>query len=183
MPHRRAATVIAVVLAVVFFASTVVLAIAAAGLKADKDELIDGRAEVASTAGRFVEALLSYDHRDAEGFRTSVLAYTAPPFTGQFEVAVVQLQEQFEGLEAVSQPTIKDVFVTEVADGAADAIVVYDRVVDGTGGPRRETNMYVRLGLIETGGGWRVNDVTNLTLAMHNAGEQTATDSAPTGSG
>jgi hypothetical protein len=173
--RRRRSTgfVVASILAVVFFASTVLLAVVAAGLKSDKDDLIDGRAEVADVAGRFVTALLTYDHNDPEGFRDRVLAFTAPPFNEQFQDAVDELQRLFEGFDAVSVPTIRDVFVTEVADGTATAIVVYDRVLDGVGGRRTESNIYVRLDLVEREDGWRINNVVNLNLAF--------ADAAPTG--
>jgi Mce-associated membrane protein len=166
-PRRRSpGFLVAAVLAVVFFASTILLGVVAAGLKADKDELTDGRAEVADVAGRFVSALLSYDHRDPEGFRQRVLGFTAPPFSEQFEEAAGELEATFEGLDAVSTPTIKEVFVAEIADGTATAIVVYDRVLDGISGPRAESNLYVRLGMVERDDGWRVNDVINLNLAF-----------------
>ena len=176
-PRRRpVGFVVAAALAVVFFASTVLLGIVAAGLKADKDELVDGRAEVAEVAGRFVDALLSYDHRDPEGFRQGVLSLTAPPFSEQFEQAVIELEEAFAGLDAVSVPTIDEVFVAEVGDGTATAIVVYDRVLDGVSGQRTESNLYVRLGLVERDAGWRVNDVVNLNLAFADPGGSPPTD-------
>jgi hypothetical protein len=171
--RRSPGFVVAAVLAVVFFASTVLLAVVAAGLKADKDELVDGRAEVAEVAGRFVDALLSYDYRDPQGFREGVLAMTAPPFSEQFEQAVLDLEEAFAGLDAVSVPTIDEVFVTEVEDGTATAIVAYGRVLEGVSGQRTESNLYVKLGLIEREDGWRVNDVVNLNLALGDPGATT----------
>ena len=164
--RRSPGFVVAAVLAVVFFASTVLLAVVAAGLKADKDELVDGRAEVADVSGRFVSALLSYDYRDPEGFRSRVLAFTAPPFTEQFEQSLAELEAAFAGVDAVSVPTIGDVFVSEVEQGAATAIVSYSRVLNGVAGERSESNLYVRLGLVEREDGWRVNDVINLNLAL-----------------
>jgi hypothetical protein len=168
-PRRSAGFVVAAALAVVFLASTVLLGVVAAQLKADKDELVDGPAEVADVAGRFVHALLSYDHRDPAGFRDGVLAFTAPPFTEQFEQAVAALEEAFAGLEAVSVPTIDEVLVGDIEGGTATAIVVYDRVLDGAGGQRSESNLYVRIGLVERDAGWRVNDVVNLNLAFANS--------------
>ena len=181
-PRARRSTgfVVMAILAVVFFASTVLLAVVAAGLKADKDELVDGRAEVADVAGRFVTALLSYDHRDPTGFRDRVLALTAPPFTAQFEDAVADLETLFEGVDAVSVPTIRDVFVAEVGEGTATAIVVYDRVLNGVGGERAESNIYVRLDLVEREDGWRINNVVNLNLALTDAAAVGNTD--PSGS-
>lgn len=170
-PARRRSPgfVVAAVLAVVFFASTVLLAVVAAGLKADKDELADGRAEVAEAAGRFVDALLSYDHRDLEGFRASAVALTAPPFSEQFEAAVDALADSIVATEQVSTPTIEEVFVTEVEDGTATAIVSFSRVIESTAGEREENGLYVELGLIEREDGWRVNDVANLNLAYANS--------------
>lgn len=169
-PPGRGVAVLGWVLAGVFLVSTVLLAVVAVGLKADKDELVDGRAEVEEVAGRFVHALLAYDHRDMDGFREQVLALTAPPFSEQFETAVDGLEAGIVAGEQVSTPTVEDVFVTEVEDGAATAIVVYGRVVDGTAGQREESNLYVRLGLVSRGGAWRVNDVVNLNLAFAAAG-------------
>jgi len=178
-PRRRSgAVVVLAVLALVFFLSTVLLAVVAASLKQDKDDLADGRREVAAAAGRFVEALLSYDHRDQEGFEEGVLALTAPPFSEQFREAVRDLGDSFAATEAVSVPTIDQVFVAEVDGDGATAIVVYDRVLDGVGGPRTESNLYVRLGLVRQGDAWRVNDVVNLNLAFAGAG-----DGAPAGTG
>lgn len=177
---RSAGTVALAVLAAVFFASTVLLAVVAADLKADKDDLADGRRDVAEIAGRFVEALLSYDHEDPEGFRSRVLELTAPPFSEQFREAVDALEEDFELTESVSVPTIDDVFVAEVEADAATAIVVYDRVLDGTAGRRTESNLYVRLGMIRQDDGWRVNDVLNLNLALGDAPADTSTPTSTT---
>ncbi len=167
--RRSPGFVVAAGLALVFFASTVLLAVVAAGLKADKDELVDGRAEVADVAGRFVDALLSYDHRDPQGFRDRVLAFTAPPFSEQFEAAVDALAESIVATEQVSTPTVEEVFVTEVEDGTATAIVSFSRVIESTAGEREENGLYVELGLIEREDGWRVNDVANLNLAYANS--------------
>lgn len=167
---RSVAASLGWVLAAVFLVSTVLLAVVAVGLKADKDELVDGRAEVEEVAGRFVHALLAYDHRDMDGFREQVLALTAPPFSEQFETAVDGLEAGIVAGAQVSTPTVEDVFVTEVEDGTATAIVVYGRVVDGTAGQREESNLYVRLGLVTRDGAWRVNDVVNLNLAFAAAG-------------
>lgn len=169
-PRRSPALVVVAVLAIVFFASTVLLAVVAVDLEDDKEALEDARAEVAAVAGRFVVELLGYDYRDPEGYRDRVLGLTAAPFTEQFETAVEQLEESFSVAESVSTGTVREVFVAEVSDDAtATAIVEYDRTLDGAAGPRRETNLYVRLGLIEQDGVWRINDVLNLNLAIAGA--------------
>lgn len=164
---RSTGFLVAAALAAVFFASTVLLGVVAVGLKSDKDELADARGEVAAAAGRFVEELLGYDYRDPDGYRDRVLALTAAPFDEQFATAVDGLEESFDVAQAVSVGTVRDVFVAEIGDDAtALAIVVYDRTLDGTAGPRRERNLYVRLGLEEQDGTWRINDVVNLSLAF-----------------
>ncbi len=174
--RRSTALLTAVVLAVVFFATTVLLGVVAVGLKSDKDELADQQTAVRSVSERFVDAFLEYDYRNPDASIETVLSLTAPPFTEQFEEAVPALQESFETAEQVSTGTVRDVFVAEVdPDGSAIAIVVYDRRIDGTGGPREETNLYLRLGLVERDGDWRVNDVINLNLAIAGAGSETPT--------
>ena len=158
---------VAAALAVVFFASTVLLAVVAVGLKNDKDELVDERGAVQEAAGNFVDAFLQYDYRDPDTSIEAVVALTAPPFTEQFEEALPALQESFASAQQVSTGTVRDVFVADVGDdGSAIAIVVYDRQLDGASGPRRETNRYLRLGLVEQGGDWRVNEVIDLNLAI-----------------
>jgi hypothetical protein len=154
---RSTALLVVSVLAVVLFASTVLLAVVAAGLKDDKDELTGDREDVAEAAGRFVDTLLAYDYRDPQGYRDRVLALTGPPFSDQFESAVAELEADFEVAEQVSTGTIRDVFVADV-DG------------DDAAGPRHEQNFYVRIGLVERGGDWLVNDVVNLNLAFASAG-------------
>ena len=170
-PRRSAALVVVSVLALVFFVSTILLAVVAVGLKDDKDQLTSDREDVAAAAGGFVDTLLAYDYRDPEGYRERVLALTAPPFSDQFESAVAELEADFEVAEQVSTGSIRDVFVADVdgGEGTATAIVVYDRILDGAAGPRNEDNFYVRLGLIERDGEWRINDVVNLNLAFASA--------------
>jgi hypothetical protein len=167
-PRRSTALVVVSVLALVLLVSTVLLAVVAVDLKGDKDELTSDREAVAAAAGGFVDTLLAYDYRDPEGYRERVLARTAPPFSEQFESAVAELEADFEVAQQVSTGSIRDVFVADVdgGEGTATAIVVYDRVLDGAAGPRNEENFYVRLGLLERDGEWRVNDVVNLNLAF-----------------
>jgi hypothetical protein len=185
---RSAAPVVAWVLAAIFFVSSVLLAVVAVGLKSDKDALTGDRDDVASAAAGFVDTLLGYDYRDPEGYRDRVLDRTAPPFSDQFESAVDEIEADFALAEQVSTGTIRDVFVADVdADaGSALAIVVYDRVLDGAAGPRTEENFYVRLGLVERDGAWKVNDVVNLNLAFASAGggdgsTTTSTSTVPAG--
>lgn len=183
-PRRRSAvTVAGWILAVVFLASTVLLAVVAAGLKADKDDLVDARAEVAEVAGRFVEALTSYDYRAMDDYRERVLQHTAPPFSEQFEAAVTPLEEVFATTEQVSEGRIDDVFV-HVDTDEPTVVVRYSRVIDGASGEQTESNIYLRLGLVEQDGGWKVNNVVNLNLALSRSagvGLSTTSTTAPPG--
>jgi hypothetical protein len=179
---RGTGFIVASVLAVVFFASTVLLAVVAVGLKDEKDDLQDARNDVAAVAGRFVEELLGYDYRDPQGYRDRVLALTAAPFTDQFATAVAGLEADFEVARSVSVGTVEEVYVAEVGtEGTATAIVRYSRTLDGEAGPRRETNLYVQLGLIEREPGWRINDVINLNLAFSGSAPVEGTTSTTTG--
>jgi hypothetical protein len=173
---RSGLSVLAWVLAGVFFVATVLLAIVAADLQSDKDEVADTSQDVAEVATDFVDALLSYDHRDPEGYRERVLALTAAPFRAQFEEAVDGLEEEFQVAQQVSVPTIKDLFLpVEVGEADAEVIVVYDRVVRGAAGDRQERNLYVRLRLVRLDEGWRINDVVNLNFAFAGATTTTTT--------
>lgn len=149
-------------------------------------------AEVASTASRFAAALLEYDAADLEGFRARVVALATGSFRGEFEDTYEQVLVPFiSDAGATSAATIKDVFLGNVTAESAEAVVVFDQVLSDGTGVRRAFDQYLRLSLVRTTEGWRVDGVTNLNLNLTNTVEGRdldgvlggdAPDAPPTGS-
>lgn len=161
----RAGTRLAVALAVLFAAVAVFLAFVATSLRDELDEERDVRADVEDVAGRFTEAALTYDFRDVEATREAVLELSAGTFATEFDEAFVGLAELIEETQGATQATVKDVFVSRIDGDRATAITVVDTVGTGLSGPRSQPDGYLRLDLVRTEDGWKVDGVTNLSLA------------------
>ncbi|MGV3759054.1 MAG: hypothetical protein ACO1PW_05850 [Actinomycetota bacterium] len=164
---RRAPLVAAVAAAVVFALVAAVLGVL---LAAEEDPAEDLRA----AAGEFAEVLVTYDHTDPESHRRAVVERATASFASEYESAFEQgLGQLINDLEASSRGFLKDVYATNVEQGQALAIAVLDVESDGSAGPRRLFDVYVRLTMIEVEGEWMVDDVTDLSFG---AGGQAASD-------
>lgn len=90
-------------------------------------------------------------------------------------------------MQAVSQGTVNDVFLSSVDGGQAQAVVSLDVEVSGTSGQRTLLDQYVLLTLIKLEGGWRVDQVTDLSFPTSTNGtspgvtETTTTTAVPPG--
>lgn len=154
----RGALVAAIAAAVVFAVLAAVLAV----LLASEDEPSDA---LRARAGEFAEVLVTYDHADPDAHRQAVVERTTASFAAEYESAFDEgLGQLITELEASSQGFVKDVFLTEIDQGQALAIVVLDVESDGSAGPRRLFDVYVRLTMIEVEGEWLVDDVTDLSF-------------------
>jgi Mce-associated membrane protein len=151
---------LAVGLALVLAATSVVLGVLLARGDSDPSR------EVRAAAGRFGEALLTYDYQDPEANRDAVLALSTGSFRSDYDDAFADgLAELITQVEARSRAIVKDVFVSEVERGTAQAIVLLDLESDGAGGPRTIPDVYFQLGLVRVEGTWLVDQVINLNLS------------------
>lgn len=154
----RGALVAAVVAAVAFAAAAAVLGI----LVASEDDRAE---DLRRAAGEFAEVLVTYDHADPDAHRRSIVERATASFAAEYGSAFDEgLGQLITELQASSQGLVKDVYVTEVQRGQALAIAVLDVETDGTTGPRRLFDVYVRLTMIELDGDWLVDDVTDLSF-------------------
>lgn len=175
-PPGRAPFIAAVALAVVFAVTAAILTVMLAG-KSD-----DGSARLRETAGRFGEALVSYDYHDPEAHRDTVLEYATGSFRDEYEAAFDQgLSKVITEVKAVSRGHVKDVYLSAVDEERAQAIVVVDIDHEGAGGPSTLYDVYFRLTLVRVGGTWKVDQVTDLNFDAQGAGASGASP-APTGS-
>ena len=165
-PARSPALVLAVTLAVVLGVAAVVL-----GLLVASDDGGDEReASLRRAAGAVGEALLTYDFEDPEAHRDAVLALATGSFRSEYEDAFDQgLGELITEVQATSEGFVKEVYVSEIDEERAEAIVVTDVTRDGPGGPRTLYDIYVLLTFVEVDGDWKVDQVTDLNFDTEGA--------------
>lgn len=177
-PTRSPALVLAISLAMVLGLAAAVFGVLALG----SDD--DGRAQaVREAAGRFGEALVSYDFRQPDEHRDTILALSTGSFREEYEDAFDQgLADIITEVEATSTGFVKEVYVSELDDERAQAIVVVDIEHDGSGGPRTLFDVYFRLTFVEVDGQWKVDQVTDLNFddgATPGSGSTTTSSIAP----
>ena len=121
---RTPVLVLAISLAVLFAIAAAVLAVIAAG----DDGGGDGTASLRTAAGTAGEALLTYDFNDPEAHRDRVLALATGSFRGEYEDAFDQgLSELITKVQATSKGFVKDVYVSQIDEERAEAVVVAGR--------------------------------------------------------
>jgi hypothetical protein len=157
---RGPGSVLATSLAVLFAVIAAVLAVLLAQ-NGSSDELDDLRA----AAGRFGEALVTYDYHDPDAHKESVLRLASGSFRQDYEDAFDQgLGQIITQVQAVSHGTVNDVYLSSVDDDQAQAVVSLDIEVTGTSGPRTIDDQYVLLTLIHLDDGWKVDQVIDLSF-------------------
>lgn len=144
-----------------------VAAVAVAGWQwrhaAALEEKEHARQEISSVAGRFGQALLSYEHADLAEARERVLSLATPDFGKTYEVAFTgTLQKTITELKADATATVRVVYVTGGTDGSAQAVVVMDSEVKSTAGTRNVTGSYLQMDLVEQKGRWKVSAVNSI---------------------
>ncbi|MBV8979459.1 MAG: hypothetical protein JO086_01020 [Acidimicrobiia bacterium] len=159
----------AVALAVVFFLGTIVAALLAAQQHRQLQQSKDARAGVEQVASRFASAVLTYDYRDLDKTKASVLALSTGKFRTDYDQNFGGLSELFTATKGQSTATVKDVFVSAIEHDTATAIVVLDERGQGTSGQRLNVDWYLRLSLVKVKGNWRVDDLINLNFAGQGA--------------
>jgi Mce-associated membrane protein len=121
------------------------------------------RRAVASAAGSFGEALLSYDFNDLEAARRRVVRLATENFGRNYSDAFAAgLKEAITQLQASAKATVKDVYVAGVSGDEAHAIVVLDSEVRSTAGVRQVVGSYLDLTLQRRRGSWKVDSATSI---------------------
>lgn len=155
-----------VVLLVATLASSILAANATAARNRDRQD----RQAVEEVAGRLATALSTYDYRDFEATKRRVLSLSTGAFATEYERAVGALRSLIDQTKATSEATVGDVFVGNLGDGKASAIVVIEIRASGVGGPRVSVDNYVDLSLVKVEGEWKVDGVRNLNLGVAGGG-------------
>ncbi|MFB4319535.1 hypothetical protein [Actinomadura sp. 21ATH] len=121
------------------------------------------RTAVRDRAGQFGQALLSYDHTDLQAARNRVLSLASDDFAKTYDVAFTGgLEGVITKLKATATATVRNVYLEDVDEAAAKAVVVMDSEVRSTAGTRRVLGSYLDMRLARQGGRWRITEVTSI---------------------
>jgi hypothetical protein len=158
-PTRPPALVLAVSLAVLFGVLAAVFAI----LAVSGDDGEGGRVgDLRRTAGEMAEAFFTWDYQDLDAHRDRVLALATGSFRSSYDEEFDgSLRELITTTESTSQAFVNDVYVSEIDEERAEAVVVVDLEQTGTGGPRTTPDIYLLITFVEVDGDWKVDDVTD----------------------
>ena len=170
--ERSPGFILAMSLALVFAIATATLAV----LLVRHDSGDTRSDDVRLVAGKFGEALVTYDYKHPDRHRDAIVALATGSFRKEYKDAFAQGLSQFiTEAKAVSQGYVKDVYVSSIDADSAEAIVDVDISHVGAAGPRTLYDVYFLLTLVEVDGGWKVDQVTDLNFAS----DTTATTAAP----
>ncbi|WP_442778638.1 hypothetical protein, partial [Actinomadura sp. WAC 06369] len=148
-----------------------VAAVATAGLqwyRADRAAQEEAaRQAVERQAGEFGQALLSYDHEHLQDARNRVLSLASEDFAKTYDVAFTGgLEGVITKLKADASATVRAVYLGDVDESTARAIVVMDSEVRSSAGTRRVLGSHLDMRLVRKDGTWRVTEVTSIGAAQ-----------------
>jgi hypothetical protein len=152
-------------------------------VKSDLDDV----SAIRSVAGDFGAAALTYDYRDLKPFEARMKAHATGTFRRQLGDGLAGLTALITGAKSSSEATVKQIYVGEVQDHAASAVVVVEaRARNGDEAVRTLPAAYIELQLVEVGGRWLIDGVSTLDLGQAVSGASgaagaTTTTVAPAG--
>ncbi|MCK2218077.1 hypothetical protein MF672_030440 [Actinomadura sp. ATCC 31491] len=124
------------------------------------------RLEVSGTASAFSKSLLSYDYRDLQTTRSTLSAQATGDFLATYDQAFGGAMAQvIVKLKAVAQATVREVYLSDVDEATAHAIVVVDQQVNSAEAIRSVRDSHLKIALVKEKGVWKVRDVTVLGAA------------------
>lgn len=138
-----------------------VVALTTAGSGGENDELRTAR----TTAGRFSERFLTFEHDALDEWKADVLASSTGGFAEEVEEVEAGLRRLIDEAELDAQAQVTDIFIGEIANGSVSAVVVYDRELVTADGTRTERDRYMQLRLLRVDGEWLVDNVLDIATA------------------
>ncbi|MEW9548500.1 hypothetical protein [Nonomuraea sp. NPDC050783] len=124
------------------------------------------RLEVSGAASAFSTSLLSYDYRDLQTTRATLSAQATGDFLATYDSAFGGAMAQvIVKLKAVAQATVREVYLADVDEATAHAIVVVDQQVNTSEAIRSVKDSHLKIALVKEKGVWKVRDVTVLGAA------------------
>lgn len=137
------------------------VAVAKTGDASRLEDERDARREVAAASATFGEVYLTYDFDDVDASSDRVLELVTPDFAEDFaDTRAPGIEELFASLETSTQATTTEVFVGDVTDDIARALVVVDVDASSTAsGTQTLTDLTFVLDLERIDGAWLVANV------------------------
>ncbi|SDI11843.1 hypothetical protein [Nonomuraea jiangxiensis] len=124
------------------------------------------RLEVSGAASAFSTALLSYDYRDLQTTRSTLAAQATGDFLSTYDEAFGGAMAQvIVKLRATARATVREVYLAEVGEATARAIVVVDQQVNTSEAIRSVKDSHLKVSMVKEQGVWKVHDVTVLGAA------------------
>ncbi|TMR96863.1 hypothetical protein [Nonomuraea basaltis] len=124
------------------------------------------RLEVSGAASAFSKALLSYDYQKLQATRATLSAQATGDFLATYDTAFGGAMAQvIVKLKATSQATVREVYLADVDEATAHAIVVVDQQVNTSEAIRSVRDSHLKIALVKEKGIWKVHDVTVLGAA------------------
>jgi Mce-associated membrane protein len=124
---------------------------------------LDRQRDAVLVASGFVEALLSYDHRDLGAQQTAVEPFATEQFRTEYvEAFTTEVREQILAEEATSTVTVEDTWLTVDGGDEASAVVHAVSTVSSTAGGSADLESYLRVRLVRLDDEWLVDDLTSL---------------------
>jgi Mce-associated membrane protein len=121
------------------------------------------RKSAETAASSFAEKLLTYDYKDLTATKDGLAPLMTDTYKQKFADAfAIGLEPQITKLQATSVAHVKDVYLTEIADGKAKAIVVVDADGSSTAGTRTLRGTYMELDLVKTNGRYLVDELKTI---------------------
>ncbi|MEU6710992.1 hypothetical protein ABZ897_05870 [Nonomuraea sp. NPDC046802] len=135
-----------------------------AGAKLESERAL--RLEVSGAATAFSKALLSYDYQDLQTTRSTLAAQATGDFLATYDTAFGGAMAQvIVKLKATSQATVREVYLADVDEATAHAIVVVDQQVNTSEAIRSVKDSHLKISIVKEKGTWKVHDVTVLGAA------------------
>lgn len=128
---------------------------------------LDDIEQVREVAGEFGATTLTYDYRDLAPFKRRMNAHATGTFRRQLQEGLRGLETLITQLKSRSEATVKRIYVSEVDEHGASALVVVEaRAQNGDDPPRTLEEAYIELQLVKVDGRWRIDGVSTLDLGQ-----------------
>jgi hypothetical protein len=164
-------------LAVAFGIVASVMTAAYVRLRNDESTSDKDRTEVSTVAAQVAEAITSVDAQGpVESQSERIRALGTAPLIEQYEGILPSIQQTLTKVNVTSiHGQISKVYVGDIADDQAEAVVVVDLVFVGPK-PRVDPDQYLRIHLARIDGQWKVDNVESVLAKI---AAQTGASSSP----
>ncbi|HVT65894.1 MAG TPA: hypothetical protein VHD81_12125 [Mycobacteriales bacterium] len=125
----------------------------------------DDRAALTARAVGVATSLFTYDYRNLAATERYLSGAATGGFAQREAAHDAAVQAQLRAAKAVGSATVKEVSVSDIADGQATAFVVLMTHVTSTTSGSADSVAYLHLHLVEVDDAWKVDDVQNLKAA------------------